>query len=382
MDVLIVDNDDSMNALLTSICVGVCPTVRVRGFGFLQPALAHWRAHGADLVLTELEFPDGSGLELIRGVRLSRQNLPVLIISQLADRESILKVARLGISGFVGKPFNVELLHQRLRSLMPKGTSVSSITLEQHIEAAVSTMVQLPGTLNTGKIVDLLQRSHDLSAAELVQIWRSEASITARLLAVASHISFRRAGLPVTTLTDAILALGVPMALNQALALSLDICGQLAHPLLAERAKNIMDQAVGVADTAYLLALKLGESSVLCHTAGLLSRVGDLALLKLMQQYADLGDVTLSTEEIDQALAKWAEYLGNQIKVQWRLPLQLRELIGAVHFLPRDTVSVSKVIMRAAALDQSGLAKSKDGLRLQRRLGLDGAKENAEESTS
>jgi hypothetical protein len=113
---------------------------------------------------------------------------------------------------------------------------------------------------------------------------------------------------------------------------------------------------------------------VLCHTAGLLSRAGDLAALKLMQQYCDSGDKTLSAEEIDQALADWAQPLGNQIKVHWhwRLPMPLRELISAVYFLPRETVSQSKVIMRAVGLYESGLIDSDDGKWLLRRLGLDG----------
>jgi len=371
MDVLIVDSDDSMVALLTSICVGINSKVRVHGFGFLQSALGHWEVHGADLILADVHLSDGSSLELIRRVRRSQKELPVLMISRTADRESILKVARLGISGFVSKPFSVELLHQRLRSLLPKGQTESGMNLNEHITAAVGTMVQLPGTPDTAQIVELIQRGQDVSATELVRLWRHEASVTARLLTVAGAISFRRSGLPVTTLKEAILALGVPMALNHALAMSLDICGQLAHPLLAKKGKELLEQAVAVADRAYDLALKLGEPAVLCHTAGLLSRAGDLAALKLMQQYCDSADNTLSAEEIDQALAEWAQSLGNQIKVQWRLPMPLRELIGAVYFLPRETVSQSKVIMRAAGLYESGLIDSDDGKWLLRRLGLD-----------
>jgi HD-like signal output (HDOD) protein/ActR/RegA family two-component response regulator len=372
MNVLIVDSDDSMVALLTSICIGVDPKAQVHGFGFVQSALDHWEAHGADLILADVHLSDGSSLDLIRRVRRSQSELPVLIISQATDRDSILKAARLGISGFIRKPFSVELLHQRLSRLLLKGQVDTSISLNEHIRAAVSTMVQLPGTLNTGEIVELLQRSQDVSAAKLVQLWRKEASVTARLLMVAGSISFRRSGLPVTTLKDAILALGVPMALNHALSLSLDICGQLAHPILAKRAKELLEQAMAVADRAYELALKLGEPAVLCHTAGLLSRAGDLAALKLMQQYCDSGDKTLGAVEIDQVLAEWAPSLGNQIKVQWRLPMPLRELIGAVYFLPRETVSQSKVIMRAAGLYESGLIDSDDGQWLLRRLGLDG----------
>ena len=371
MNVLIVDSDDNMVALLTSICVGVDPKTRVYGFGFLQSALNHWEAHGADLILADVNLPDGSSLELIRRVRRSQKELPVLMISRTADRESILKAARLGISGFVSKPFNVELVHQRLRGLLPQGPADVSMNLHEHITAAVGSMVQLPGTPDTAQIIELIQRGQGVSATELVRLWRHEASVTARLLTVAGAISFRRSGLPVTTLKEAILALGVPMALNHALAMSLDICGQLAHPLLAKKGKELLEQAVAVADRAYDLALKLGEPAVLCHTAGLLSRAGDLAALKLMQQYCDSADNTLSAEEIDQALAEWAQSLGNQIKVQWRLPMPLRELIGAVYFLPRETVSQSKVIMRAAGLYESGRIDSDDGKWLLRRLGLD-----------
>ena len=372
MNVLIVDSDDNMVALLTSICTGVDPRVRVNGFGFVQNALDHWDVHGADLILADLHLPDGSSLELIRRVRLSKSEVSVLIISQTADRESILKAARLGISGFVSKPFSVESLHQWLRSLLPQEQVGVSMNLNEHIAAAVSTMVQLPGAPSAAGIIELLQRGEDVSAAELVRSWRNEVAVTARLLAVAGSISFRRSGLPVTTLKDAILALGVPMALNHALALSLDICGQLAHPLLAEKAKELLAQAVVVADGAHRLALKLSEPAIPCHTAGLLSRTGDLAALKLMQQYCDSGGKTLSAEAIDQGLADWSQHLGNQIKVHWRLPLPLRELIGAVHFLPRETVSQSKLIMRAAGLYESGLIDSDDGKWLMRRLGLEG----------
>jgi HD-like signal output (HDOD) protein len=372
MDVLIVDGDDSMVALLTSICVGIDSSARVHGFGSVQSASDHWAAHGADLILADVNLPDGSSLELVRRVRRSQKELPVLMISRTADRDSILKAARLGISGFVSKPFSVELLHQRLRSLLPQNQADVSMNLNDHITAAVGTMVQLPGTPDTAQIIELIQRSQEVSGTELVRLWRHEVSVTARLLSVAGAISFRRSGLPVTTLKEAILALGVPMALNHALALSLDICGQLAHPLLAEKAKALVEQTVAIADRAYTLALKLGEpAAVLCHTAGLLSRAGDLAALKLMQQYCDSGDKTLEAGEIDEALAEWAQSLGNQIKVQWRLPMPLRELIGAVYFLPWETVSQSKVIMRAAGLYEKGLIGTDDGKWLLRRLGLD-----------
>jgi len=51
--------------------------------------------------------------------------------------------------------------------------------------------------------------------------------------------------------------------------------------------------------------------------------------------------------------------------------LQLRELIGAVHFLPRDATSESKLVMRASALIADGQNQDEECLRLLRRLGVD-----------
>lgn len=169
MNVLIVDSDDNMVALLTSICVGVDPRVRVHGFGFVQNALDHWEVHGADLILADVHLSDGSSLELIRRVRRSQSEVPVLMISRTADRESILKAARLGISGFVSKPFSVELLHQRLRSLLPQGQVGVSMNLNEHIAAAVSTMVQLPGAPNTAGNGEPVQS--DYAGCRVIRKW-------------------------------------------------------------------------------------------------------------------------------------------------------------------------------------------------------------------
>ena len=373
MYVLILDDDELMGDLLETVVASAYAGARIQLFTLLQTALSSWKKQPADLVITDWNLPDGSGLELIRTVRRTSADIPVLIISGRADRESILSAAHLGISGYISKPFQVDAVHKRLTELMPalivkeKGGS----TLNEKMEAACNSAIQLPGQIDTAEVLALMDRLDELDAATLAEQWKQEPALSAKMLDVANSASFRRSGTSVKTPREAISTIGVAMALNQALALSLDIAGKLTGPRLAERARLEQEQALRVAEAAHTLAKKVGENPTLYYTAGLLSRAGELAALKVLQNQCDESGEPPEFEQIDSAITYWAEKLGNRIKVQWRLPLDLRELIGAVYFLSRSNVSRSKLVMRAAALMVAEHAESPECRTLLRRLGIE-----------
>lgn len=372
MHVLILEDDEMMGDLLGTIVASACPGARIGLFNTLKPALFSWQQQPADLIITDWNLPDGSGLDLIREIRRTNADTPVLMISGRADRESILSAAHLGISGYISKPFQVDAVYKRLTELMPalivkeKGRS----TLDEKMEAACNSAIQLPGQIDTVEILALIDKRDELDAVTLAEQWKQEPALSAKMLDVANSASFRRSGTPVKTPREAISTIGVAMALNQALALSLDIAGKLACPRLAERARLEQEQALRIAELARTLAKKVGENPAPYYTAGLLSKAGELAALKVLQNQCDESEEPPEFEQIDSAITYWAEKLGNRIKVQWRLPLDLRELIGAVYFLSRSNVSRSKLIMRAAALMAAEQAEGPECQTLLRRLGI------------
>lgn len=373
MHVLILDDDELVGDLLETIVASAYPGATIRLFTLLQTALSSWRKQPADLVVADWNLPDGSGLELIRAVRQTSGDIPVLMISGRADRASILAAAHLGINGYVSKPFQVDVLYQKLTELVPASTvrGNGAITLDEKMEAACNSAIQLPGQIDTAEVLALIKNRDELDAITLAKQWKQESALSAKMLDVANSASFRRSGTSVKTLREAISVIGVSMALNQALALSLDIAGKLACPRLAERARLEQDQALRVAEAASALARKVGDNPEIYYTAGLLSRAGELAALKVLQNHCDQNGEPPELERIDSAITHWAEKLGNRIKVQWRLPLDLRELIGAVYFLSRSNVSRSKLVMRAAALLAAEQAESPECCTLLRRLGIE-----------
>lgn len=372
MKALILEDDTLLADLLETVVGGLYPGIDIFITASVRSALAHWSKHGSDLMIVDWNLPDGSGLEVIRAVREKNNKTAIVMISGRTDRDSVMKVARYGISGYISKPFNVEMMHERLTALVDPADfdRESQPDLEHLLEISVESVIQLPSTIDTARVLELMARQQDLSSSQLAERWNSEVALTTRLLDVANSASFQRTGEPVRSLRDGIAIMGVDMALRHAMAMSLDIRGQLRDARLADKATAYLDTSERVAQEAVRIALRIGADQSEVHMAALLSRVGELAVLKVMQQCLDCKGV-VSDEQIENGLKVWAQNYGNRLKVQWHLPLQLRELIGAVHFLPRDATSETKLIMRASALIAGGHNRSEECLRLLRRLGMD-----------
>jgi DNA-binding response OmpR family regulator len=374
---LILEDDDLIAELLETVVAGLYSGVSVVLAGTLGEALSQIKNNRFDLYIADRNLPDGSGLELVRQLRQLDRDVPIVMVSGRSDRESVLQAAHYGIDGYMTKPFDVESLHERLGKLLKIDQTAEAPDLETLLRDSLEEVIQLPSDVDPSDILDLIGRQGDLSAAQLAERWREEASLTARLLDVANSSSFRRSGKPVETLKDAIGSLGVPLALNQALALSLDVSNKLQHEPLRELARAHHEAALQVAKEAQRLAIRLKKQPVLLQTAGLLSRLGELAVLKVLNQYAAAGG-EIGTAEAEKVLESWAQAYGNRLKIQWRLPLGVRELIGAVHFLPNDCTREERLIMRAASMLATGEQDSEECRRLMRRIGMEAEEKERE----
>ncbi|QFS88764.1 MULTISPECIES: HDOD domain-containing protein [unclassified Marinobacter] len=370
MKTLILEDDELVGELLETVVAGIHQGAAVslaRSLSEAQQLLdSDSRYH---LYLIDWQLPDGSGLDLVKRVRAGDRDVPIVMVSGRSDRESVLRAAHHGISGYITKPLDVQLLHERLTKLVPAGDSGHG-SADEYLKESLNSVVQLPTDIDPIDVLDLIGRQQELSPAQLAERWREDAALTARLLDVANSSSFRRTGKPVESLRDAISNMGVAMALNQALALALDVAGKIDSSDLQAQARAFHDMALQVSREAQKLAIRLGKSPSLFQQAGLLSRLGEMAVLKVLNQFTAEGG-SLNGSEVEQCIGQWSQDYGNRLKVQWKLPLSLRDMIGAVHFLPKDSTREDRLVMRAAALIAGGQSDSDECQRLLRRIGLD-----------
>lgn len=72
----------------------------------LAGALRAWHAGPVDLLLVDMQLPDGSGLDLVRAAAQSPAR--ILMLTVLADRESVLTALEAGAHGYLLKDTNAE----------------------------------------------------------------------------------------------------------------------------------------------------------------------------------------------------------------------------------------------------------------------------------
>lgn len=69
-----------------------------------------------DILLLDINMP-GNGLEILQMAKKAYPELPVLMLSVMADEKTVKKAEELGASGFVAKPFGPQVLLEHLRCI-------------------------------------------------------------------------------------------------------------------------------------------------------------------------------------------------------------------------------------------------------------------------
>lgn len=83
-----------------------------------------------DTIILDLSLPDGDGLELLKQWRKSGFNEPVLILSARDAVQDRIKGLDVGADDYLSKPFSMEQLLARMRSLLRRQSAVKEAVLE------------------------------------------------------------------------------------------------------------------------------------------------------------------------------------------------------------------------------------------------------------
>lgn len=117
--VLVVDDDDLFRGALTS-------TLKLEGYKVT--AAQHGKVaqdiigfEEIDMVISDINMPGVSGIELMHFVKRTKPDLPVILMTGFADLKETTEAYELGARGFLPKPFKKEELLKILRELsLPK----------------------------------------------------------------------------------------------------------------------------------------------------------------------------------------------------------------------------------------------------------------------
>lgn len=74
-----------------------------------------------DLVIMDMNMPQMDGTELTQRLRERYPELKILVVSMISKEETIIRMLRLGIKGYLSKDINPEELHHAIESVLNKG---------------------------------------------------------------------------------------------------------------------------------------------------------------------------------------------------------------------------------------------------------------------
>ncbi|HEX5843397.1 MAG TPA: HDOD domain-containing protein [Pseudomonas sp.] len=374
MRVMILEDDVWIADLLKQIVLSLRPGVQVACHSQVASALHDWQESAADLLICDWNLPDGPGTRLLEQVRRDDRQVPLVLITGRADRDSVMEVRPLKINAFISKPFQVPKVLECLERLLPAASAepasqaTSAVSFLDFLHSRADTDLELP--LQDGMREQLSALSQQQpSVQQLKQLWHNEPALTARLLAAANSSQYNKTATPCLSLGDALQALGATTSLNIGIGLGLHAGSQLRDAELRLQAQAQQQQIGQLHQRVAELAAACRIDPAPLHSAALLHRMGELCVLQQAQVWRDSGH-ELALEQLSQAMDKASSVLANRLKAHWRLPNPLRELIGACYALPTLNLRREAIIMHLAACELAATADADKLARLRRLAGL------------
>jgi DNA-binding NarL/FixJ family response regulator/HD-like signal output (HDOD) protein len=379
MRVLILEDEPSMAALLEQLVKHLWPRAVVDLESDALSALDRWQRAGADLALLDWELPGMSGIEVLKQIKKSGSKTLCVMVSGHADRASILAAGAQHVDAFIVKPFDIDEVKARLLQVMAASTPepapdaaavmASFASIDEFV--AVHLTHGLPGLPIEPEFVQAIKgiRQLDIEGMRpLLQRSQRNPALVLRVLSLANGHGYMSGPEPLETFEGALKRIGLNGLINLAVELSLLPGSALKHDWLRTRYQAFQRDSLALAEIVKHLGADVEFDVEAARTACLLYRVGELALLQVMQAWIDLGQ-TLDETAGARILTRDGLRAGNRLQNQWTLPGSVRARIDAAHRLPEGTVRKEQILMRIAGLIQAG---DPDGElpRLLARLGL------------
>ncbi|WP_413290859.1 response regulator transcription factor [Bdellovibrio sp. HCB337] len=104
-----------------------------------------------DILLLDVNLPDGSGLDLCKKIRAMGHNVPILFLSARTDEAIVVEGMNIGAEDYIRKPFGTEELKVRMNKAMkraePERNVVSHGPLKMSIDKRTATLFDQPISL-------------------------------------------------------------------------------------------------------------------------------------------------------------------------------------------------------------------------------------------
>ena len=111
--VLVADDSGVMRKIIIRALnsVGVTDTIEAANG---QEAIDAFKANSVDMILTDWNMPEKSGLEVVTEIRATGSEIPIIMVTTEAQKSQVIAAIQAGVSDYLTKPFDSDDLRAKL----------------------------------------------------------------------------------------------------------------------------------------------------------------------------------------------------------------------------------------------------------------------------
>lgn len=350
-NILIVDDDKAIRGFLRGRLESQSWVVHEASDG--AKALQVLATEAIELIITDLRMPTLGGLDLMAGLRQVGDARPIIVLTGQGDRADVIQALRHGAVDFIDKPFQFETLRVAVESALThrqaapgSPTNVAAPTAAQATEpdkaplpaspAATATAPKAQslieairerlaqGSVNLpvmGPVVQDLKALMDDPNRELAQVAavvETDQEIVGRIIAMANSGAFGGRS-TATNVRDAISRMGMRAVFSAAVQCVTSRMRQgIEDPRLEQLGESLFMRTIDTAKAGRALA-RSGKDRQPddVYTLALLADVGELFLLRVIDQVLPTLGARPNTEAVGQEIERYHVEFGAAMLTRW-----------------------------------------------------------------
>lgn len=148
--------------------------------GSFKEILATLKQHPVDLLILDINFPDGNSLNLITQAKALQAEIKILVFSAYDENLYALRYLNAGASGYLNKGCSEEEMKQALRSMVVSGKYLTQNIKDQILDSYISKKPLNPLELLSDREIEvarlLIKGFGNMEISETLQIKKSTVS--------------------------------------------------------------------------------------------------------------------------------------------------------------------------------------------------------------
>lgn len=113
-----------------------------------------------DLVLLDINLPDGDGMELIRFIKNSSPETEIIMLTTFTDDDKLFTALRLGASGYITKSNGIKYIREGIKCVLSGGAIISPDMAKKFLNYFTSNKVEVniePKVELTGDEIEVIE---------------------------------------------------------------------------------------------------------------------------------------------------------------------------------------------------------------------------------